>query len=192
MKVKTGIYGGSFNPVHKGHILLTRQFLKEAGLDEVWLVISPQNPLKEQAGLLPDRLRFHLLQLALRDEPHLKACDYEFRLPRPSYTWKTLQQMRLDFPDRDFTLLIGGDNWACFDRWYHHEDILSHFPVIVYPRAGYPVDEATLPQGVSLLHAHLIDISSTEIRRRIRNHEPIGPLVPAAVAREIARLGYYQ
>lgn len=191
-KIKTGIYGGSFNPIHNGHIQLARQFLKGAELDEVWLMVSPQNPWKRHEALLEDSKRFHLMQLALQGEKGLVAKDYEFHLPRPSYTWNTLQKLSKDFPDRSFTLLVGGDNWAYFDDWYHHEDILRNYPVCVYPREGININEGTLPPHVSLLHAPLIHISSTDIRRRIQNHEPIDDFVPEIVAEEMVREGDYR
>ena len=124
-KIKTGIYGGSFNPIHNGHIAIARKMTELAGLDEVWLVVSPQNPLKERGDLLDDRLRLKMTRMALAPYPKLKASDFEFALPRPSYMWNTLQALSAAHPDREFTLLIGADNWEVFSRWYHHEDIIA-------------------------------------------------------------------
>lgn len=191
-KIKTGIYGGSFNPIHNGHIELARQFLEKGGLDEVWLMVTPQNPWKKHEALLDDDKRFHLMQLALKGETGLVAKDYEFHLPRPSYTWNTLKELSKDFPDREFVLLVGGDNWAYFDDWYHYQDILDNYSVCVYPREGITIDEGTLPEHVSVLHAPLIHISSTDIRRRIQNHQPIDDLVPKVVAEEMERDRDYQ
>ena len=125
-KIKTGIYGGSFNPIHNGHIAIARKMTELAGLDEVWLVVSPQNPLKERGDLLDDRLRLEMTRMALAPYPKLKASDFEFALPRPSYMWNTLQALSAAHPDREFTLLIGADNWEVFSRWYHYEDIIAH------------------------------------------------------------------
>ena len=109
--MRIGIFGGSFNPIHVGHISLARQLRQLARLDEVWLMVSPQNPLKQGSNdLLDDRLRYQLARIALHDEEGVKACDYELHLPKPSYTWNTLQHLRQDFPDDTFVLLIGGDN----------------------------------------------------------------------------------
>ena len=179
--IKTGIFGGSFNPIHTGHIALARQLRKAAGLDEVWLMVSPQNPLKAQSGLLDDQLRLQMAQQALADEPDIKACDYEFHLPRPSYTWNTLQALRADYPDREFVLMIGGDNWEHFSRWYRADDIISNYRLIVYPRRGSNIETTSLPPTVTVVEADLLDISSTDIRRRIRRHQTVEGLVPNAI-----------
>ena len=133
--MRIGIFGGSFNPIHNGHVALGREMLSAVALDEVWYMVSPQNPLKKTAGdLAPEEIRFVLTQKALDDEPQLKASDYEFHLPRPSYTWNTLQHLSQDYPDDEFVLIIGGDNWECFDRWAHYEGILREYEIAVYPR----------------------------------------------------------
>ena len=131
---RTGIFGGSFNPIHNGHISLARQLREKAGLDEVWLMVSPQNPLKQSADLLDDNIRMEMVRLALEGVEGIVACDYEMHLPKPSYTWNTLQALSKDYLDREFVLLMGGDNWALFDRWYHAEDILANYQIVVYPR----------------------------------------------------------
>ena len=151
-------------------------------------MVSPQNPFKVNQQLLADHLRLELVCKATADNPHFKASDYEFQLPKPSYTWNTLQQLSHDFPTYRFTLLVGGDNWEAFDRWYHAEDLLANYPVVVYPRQGQTVSSAELPHRVSILNTPLIDISSTEIRCRVRQGEPISHLVPAEIAAEVIRL----
>lgn len=192
MSIRTGIFGGSFNPVHNGHVALAKQLLELAGLDEVWFVVSPHNPLKREADLLDDSQRLRMVQLALAGEPQLKACDYEFRLLRPSYTWNTLQAMERDYPGHSFTLLIGGDNWEHFGRWYRHEDIVRRYPIVIYPRAGSTLDLSALPQGVRAVATELIDLSGTRIRRMIADGQPITGKVPAAVADYIARRHLYE
>lgn len=173
---KTGIFGGSFNPIHNGHIALARQLREAAGLDEVWLMVSPHNPLKEQAGLLDDQLRLQMARQALADEPFIKASDYEFHLPRPSYTWNTLQALEADYPEREFVLMIGGDNWEHFSRWYRADDILSRYSLVVYPRRGSDIGQ--IPENVQVVDAELLDISSTDIRRRVRQGKTIAGMVP--------------
>ena len=129
---RIGIFGGSFNPIHSGHIALARQLRKAAGLDEVWLMVSPQNPLKQGCNdLLDDRLRYAMTRVALHGEEGIVASDYELHLPRPSYTWNTLQRLREDFNQHTFVLLIGGDNWQRFPQWYRAEDILREYQVMV-------------------------------------------------------------
>ena len=186
--IKTGIFGGSFNPIHNGHIQLVRQLREAAGLDEVWLRVSPQNPLKEQAGLLADDLRLQMARQALADEPFIEVSDYEFSLPKPSYTWNTLQSLGQDFPDREFVLLIGGDNWERFSRWYRADDIVSNYQIIVYPRRGSDIDLTSLPPTVSVVEAELLDISSTDIRRRVRRGQSITGMVPDSIVQAVEKL----
>ena len=188
-----GLFGGSFNPTHNGHLSLARQLMEKAHLDEVWLMVSPQNPLKQQSDLLGDEERLAMARAAVKDMPGIVVSDYEMHLPRPSYTWNTLQALSRDYPDREFVLMIGGDNWASFDRWYRHDDILKNYRVVVYPRRETVEDGLSGIDGrqVSLVEAELIDISSTDIRRRIREGRSIRQLVPRAVADMIKRNGYY-
>ena len=181
--IKTGLFGGSFNPIHIGHIHLARQLLRAARLDEVWFLVSPQNPLKQDMRLAPEQQRLEMAQIALRRYKRLKVSDFEFHLPRPSYTWTTLQALSQQYPDREFTLLIGGDNWERFPQWYRHDDILAAYHIAVYPRVDAPIDPATLPPNVLLVKAETVDVSSTQIRERLRNHQSVAGLVPASVER---------
>ena len=180
--IRTGIFGGSFNPIHNGHISLARQLREKAGLDEVWLMVSPQNPLKASADLLDDKIRMEMVRLAVESEEGIIASDYELHLPKPSYTWNTLQNLKKDYPDREFVLMIGGDNWQLFDKWYHADDIRENYQIIVYPRRGFE-------GGIEGLD--LIDISSTEIRERIKAGKGIKRLVPKVVAEYITKHKLY-
>ena len=174
---KIGIFGGSFNPIHNGHISLALQLREKAGLDEVWLMVSPHNPLKQESDLLDDARRMEMVRLALEGVEGIIASDYEMHLPKPSYTWNTLQALKKDYPDHEFTLLMGGDNWASFDRWYRHEDIAANYQIFVYDRTpGEP---------------GFIDISSTEIRARIKAGKGIRRMVPRVVADFIKENGLY-
>ena len=180
--MKIGIFGGSFNPIHVGHIALARQLRQLAALDEVWLMVSPQNPLKQgNTELLDDQLRFGMVVKALEDEDGLVACDYELHLPRPSYTWNTLQALHQDYPQHTFILLIGGDNWQLFPRWYRADDILRDHRVVVYPRRDADIDRSALPSGVTVVDTPLLDISSTEVRRRVRRGLSIKKMVPPVI-----------
>ncbi|WP_036914235.1 nicotinate (nicotinamide) nucleotide adenylyltransferase [Prevotella sp. FD3004] len=175
--IRTGIFGGSFNPIHNGHILLARQLKERARLDEVWLMVSPQNPLKKGDDLLDDDKRMEMARMAVADEKGIIASDYEMHLPKPSYTWNTLEALKRDYPDREFVLMIGGDNWELFDKWYRADDIKANYEVVVYTRT--PGDEG------------FIDISSTDIRQRVKAGRSIRSLVPKAVADFIKKNGYY-
>ena len=189
--VKTGIFGGSFNPIHNGHISLARQLKEKAGLDEVWLMVSPQNPMKQQVNLLSDEARLQMARLALENESGIIASDYEMHLPKPSYTWLTLQALSRDYPDRQFVLMIGGDNWAIFDKWYHAADILQNYQIVVYPRRDKQPVRRELPASVTIVEAELLDISSTEIRQRIREGRSIQEMVPPSVEAFIKQEGLY-
>lgn len=191
--IQTGIYGGSFNPIHTGHTTLGRWLVRKGYLDELWFLVSPQNPLKPASGLLEDQARLHLAQLAVKQNKHLYVSDFEFRLPRPSYMVHTLAALRETFPDRDFVLVIGADNWQRFPQWYHSEEILRHHRLIIYPRPGYPVDPSSLPSGVTLVDSPLLDISSTQIRQAIATNPAYdGEGLSPRVWREIQARGYYQ
>lgn len=186
-KIKTGIYGGSFNPIHNGHIALARHLLQEVELDEIWFVVSPQNPFKVQQQLLADDKRLRLVRKALAPYPQLVASDFEFSLPRPSYMWHTLQGMSAQWPDRELHLIIGADNWLCFDRWYHADDIRRTYPIIIYPRQGYNITPADLPQGVRLVNTPLYNVSSTEIRADIAAGRDISGKVPSTILSEVEK-----
>ena len=198
--LRTGIFGGSFNPIHNGHISLARQLMEKAGLDEVWLMVSPQNPLKQSSDLLDDELRMQMARMALEGIEGIIASDYEMHMPRPSYTWNTLQALSKDFPDREFVLLMGGDNWALFNRWYHHEDILRNYQIVIYPRITQGVRndvqsgnaDCTSFLTPCVIKAELLDISSTEIRQRIKEGKGIRRMVPKAVADFIEEKGLYR
>ncbi len=189
----TGIYGGSFNPIHSGHTRLAEQLCSQGRVDELWLMVSPQNPLKRQAGLLDDEARLHLARLAVQESRQVKVSDFEFHLPRPSFMVNTLAALRKHFPERRFVLVIGADNWLHFDRWYQPEEIRAHHQILVYPRPGYPLKTDSLPAGVILADTPLLNISSTEIREEIHRgtYRDDGRLHPA-VWEEIQAKGYYK
>lgn len=187
--MKIGLFGGSFNPIHIGHISLARQLKELAGVDEVWLMVSPQNPLKQGSNdLLDDHLRFALTRLALHGEKQIVASDYELHLPKPSYTWNTLQHLKKDYPNDEFVLLIGGDNWQVFPRWYKADDILRDYRIVIYPRRDCETDRKALPANVTVAETDLIDLSSTQIRRCIALGEPITGMVPPIIEPLVQRL----
>lgn len=180
--MKIGLFGGSFNPIHNAHIKLASTICREAGLDEVWFMVTPHNPLKRQEGLMDEKDRLAMVRIALEKEPNLKASDYEFHLERPSFTWNTLQHLSKDYPTDEFYIIIGGDNWEIFNHWAHHEEILRDYHIIVYPRKDSLMDTTSLPPSVSIIRMPEMDISSTMIREMLRNGEDISPYVSPKVA----------
>lgn len=181
--MKIGIYGGSFNPVHYGHVGLAKWVIEHTDLDELWLLVSPNNPLKPAGMLAPEQERLDAVRQAVRDIPHVIASDFEFSLPRPSYTANTLRALQTAYPQHEFTLVIGEDNIAIFDQWREYEYILENFRIFVYPRnltaerSNSPKDGLTTMWSDSvaikevrfLRNAPLYNVSSTQIRNSLRN-----------------------
>lgn len=181
--LKVAIFGGSFDPVHNGHVALADEVLSRGLADEVWFMVTPQNPHKQGSVLSDEQQRLQMVKLALEGKPGMVACDFEFALPRPSYTLHTLNALTEAFPSKEFSLLIGADNWEKFDRWYKGDEILARHCVIVYPRGNEA--EPQLPNGVQWLPAKLYDVSSTKVRADVNAGKSIADLVPAVVARFI-------
>lgn len=188
---RVGVFGGSFNPVHWGHVRLAEWIVRHGWADEVWLMVSPRNPLKEQVGLLPEAERLDMARLAAGEVAGVRASDFEFSLPRPSYTWRTLEALRAAFPATAFSLIIGADNWQHFDRWARPDYIRAHHKLLVYPRPGYPLDASALPDGVDLLGAPVFDVSSTRVRKLLRENGDASRLVPAPVLHYIKERHLY-
>ncbi|MBQ3680467.1 MAG: nicotinate-nucleotide adenylyltransferase [Paludibacteraceae bacterium] len=181
MNKKVGIFCGSFNPIHNGHVALADYIARNSDLDEVWLVVSPLNPLKRTIAdtLAPNEQRLDMVRLALRSCERLFASDIEFSLPLPNYTINTLNALKSKYPETDFSLIIGADNLALFERWKDSDVIMSNFNMLVYPRPGVDLDSLMqkYPKVRVLENAPLHDISSTEIRRRISSGESVSGLV---------------
>ena len=177
---KVAIFGGSFDPIHNGHLALAAEVLARGLACEVWFMVTPQNPHKQGCTLSDESLRLQMVQLAVDGKAGMAACDFEFALPRPSYTFNTLAALEEAFPEKEFLLLIGADNWRKFDSWYKGEEMLSKYGIIVYPRG----DEAVplLPPGVQWLPATLYDVSSTMVRAAVAAGEDITSFVPHSVS----------
>lgn len=188
MATHVTIFGGSFNPIHLGHLALCKTLLHQGLTDEVWLMVSPANPLKHSHLLLPEQVRLHLCERAIEGESGIVASPFEFAMPRPSYTWQTLKALHIAYPHMEFSLLIGADNWAIFDRWAHHAEILAHHDLFIYPRPSHPLDLATLPACCHPIEAPLLPISSTEIRQRLQGGLDVSHMLPPGVEAEIRRL----
>lgn len=171
--IRTGIFGGTFNPIHLGHLALANYLCEENWVDELWFLMTPQNPFKQEQTLLDNHLRMKMVEVAIADYPRFKASDFEFTLPRPSYTVTTLQKLSETYPDREFVLIIGADNWAAFDKWKSPEEILRNHRILVYPRPGYEINPHELPAQVKAVNTPLLEISSTFIRESIASGKDI-------------------
>ena len=172
-----GIFGGSFDPIHNGHLHLAQYAVEHTDLDRIWLMVSPRNPLKNHGPVATDGQRLEMARLAVEGIPGIDISDFEFHLPKPSYTYLTLTELRKAYPDHKFRLLIGGDNWTNFQQWRHPEEIIRQFGLIVYPRPG---ESILLPsengkhktENVVILHgAPQMPVSSTHIRQLLNNKE---------------------
>lgn len=179
--MKIGIFGGSFNPIHIGHCILAEYIAKFSDLDEVWLNISPQNPLKSSSDLAEDSHRMNMLNIAIKESTCLKVCDIEFSLPRPSYTVTTLEKLKEKYPEHEFSLIIGADNWHNFKKWRNWEKIIQNHDILVYPRAGYELVNDGNYTNVKFIDAPLIEISSTFIRETLKKGINLNFFLPHGV-----------
>lgn len=187
-KVRTGIFGGSFNPPHIGHLAIANYICEFEDLDEVWFMVSPHNPFKQESELMDDELRLKLMHLAVEDYPRFKVSDFEFSLPRPSYSINTLEKLKEKYPDRLFTLIIGADNWQVFNKWKDADKIIDSFDIFVYPRKGYEIDKQSLPENVKLSNAPIIEISSTFIRESFNEGKDVRFFLPEKVYKELKKV----
>lgn len=190
-KLRTGIFGGSFNPIHIGHLALANYLCENDYIDVLWFLVSPQNPFKQNEKLLDDKTRLRMVNAAVRGYGRFYVSDFEFSLPKPSYTINTLNKLSETYTDRDFYLIIGADNWAAFDRWKSPEEIISKHHVLVYPRLGYDIPEM-LPQNVRAVDSPLIEVSSTFIRESISQGKDVRYFLHPAVYEIIEKESLYR
>ena len=179
--MKIGLFFGSFNPIHVGHLIIANYMATHTDLREVWLVVSPQNPHKEKQTLAKDYDRLHLVRLAIEDNAKLKASNIEFDLPKPSYTIDTLTYLKERHPKKSFVLIMGGDNLGTFHKWKNYETILKNHQIYVYSRPKYDLGPLANHESVSLFQAPLMDISASYIRNCIKNGKSIKYLVTPPV-----------
>ncbi|MCY7349289.1 MAG: nicotinate-nucleotide adenylyltransferase [Cytophagaceae bacterium] len=189
--MRIGLFFGSFNPIHIGHLIVANVMATTTDLEQVWFVVSPQNPFKKNKSLLHEFDRFDLVEKAIADNHRLKATDVEFSMPRPSFTIDTLVRLREKFPQHQFRLIIGEDNLAQFSNWKQHQQILGEFGLYVYPRPRSELSELRTHTNVRLVEAPLLDISATFIRARIKANRSIRYMVPEAVERLIELKKFY-
>ena len=185
----TGLYFGSFNPVHNGHLMLANYLVENSELDTIWFVISPQNPFKTKESLLPDYQRLELMNRAIEG---FDKCDIEFNMPKPSYTIDTLTYLREKYPSRDFFLIMGTDNLEHFDHWKNYQQILAHHKIIVFPRNGSNGGALRNHPQIRIVNTPIIEISSTFIRRSIHEGKDVRFFMPEKVYNYIDEMNFWK
>ncbi len=191
-RMKTGLFFGSFNPIHNGHIALAAQMIQRTDLEEFWFVVTPQNPLKNKTDLLEDAQRLRLVRLAVEDIPDMRVSDVEFHMPRPSYTIDTLKHLSGQYPDREFILVMGSDGLENFSLWKNHEEIVKKYSRYIYPRPGTPPGFLNNVRNVKIIEAPPLNISSTKIRTALALNQDVGHLLPPKVYQAILQEGWYK
>lgn len=189
--MKIGLYFGSFNPIHGGHLIIANHVLNESDLQKIWFVISPQNPFKNSDSLLNEFHRYRLVQKAIENDLRLKASDIEFNLPKPSYTVHTLAYLKEKYPSHDFSIIMGSDSFQNLSKWKNAEAISANYKIIIYKRPGFEV-ENKLNANIQIMDAPLLEISATYIRGLIKAGKSIKYLVPTSVEEEIAASSYFK
>ena len=189
--MKIGLYFGSFNPIHIGHLIVASHVANHTDMQQVWFVVSPQNPLKSSSVLLNEYHRLYLVQLAVEDDLRLRASDVEFKLPRPSYTIDTLTYLQEKYPQHAFSIIMGSDGFQNLPKWKNFELLVKNFPFIIYKRQGFDVVD-TWQANVNILNAPMLQISATTIRENIKTGKTIRYLVPDKVREEIEQNRYYK
>jgi nicotinate-nucleotide adenylyltransferase len=181
--MKIGLYFGTFNPIHIGHLIIANHLAEYSGLDQIWMVVTPHNPLKNKQTLLDDYQRLQLVFLATEDYPKIKPSDIEFKLPQPNYTVNTLAHLQEKYPQHIFSLIMGEDNLKSLHKWKNHEVILQNYEIYVYPRISSGEDNLTFKNNpkIHVIDAPVVEISSTFIRENIKNKKNVQPLLPSKV-----------
>lgn len=190
--MKVGLFFGSFNPIHIGHMVLANYMLEYTDLDRIWFVISPHNPLKNKSSLLHERHRLQMVQIATENNSKLKASNVEFKLPQPSYTVNTLAHLKEKYPSTDFALLMGEDNLGSFHKWKNYEEILKYHELYVYPRHKSADTELRKHKNVKFVDAPRMEISSTMIRNAIKEKKDLRYFVPEAVWTYLQEMHFYE
>ena len=190
--MKIGLYFGSFNPVHSGHLMIANFIAEFTNLNQVWMVVSPHNPLKPAGSLLQDYHRFHLVELGIGSYKKIKASKIEFELPRPSYTINTLSYLKERYPQHDFSLIMGSDNLETLHKWKNYEIILEDHDIFVYPRPLHDGGNLKNHERVKWIEAPLMEISSTFIRNAIKNGKDVRFMMPETVADYIDEMNFYK
>jgi nicotinate-nucleotide adenylyltransferase len=188
--MKIGLYFGSFNPVHVAHLIIANHILNETEIEKVWFVVSPQSPFKE-SNLLNEYHRLELVRLATEDDVRIKASDIEFGLPKPSYTSTTLAYLEEKYPEHEFCIIMGSDSFQNLHKWKNAETIIKNYPIYVYLRNGFDIDNA-IGAKLTILEAPLLQLSATQIRNYIKQGKSVRYMLPDKVLDEIEKGGYYK
>jgi nicotinate-nucleotide adenylyltransferase len=193
-KTKIGLYFGTFNPIHVGHMIIANHMAEHSNLDQIWMMVTPHNPHKEKNSLLDDRQRLHLVRLATEDFPKIKPSDFEFKLPQPNYTVNTLAHLQDKYPKNEFSLIMGEDNLKNLHKWKNYETILENYEIYVYPRISSDLENFEFKNHPKIhkINAPVVEISSTFIRENIKNKKNVRPLLPEKVWAEIDHNNYYK
>lgn len=189
---RTGLFFGSFDPIHTGHLIIAGYMTAYTDLDEIWFVISPQNPFKTEKEITGQETRKEMLKLAISDNPKFRISDIEFEMPAPHYTHKTLDVLREKYTEKQFVLIIGTDNLDAFDRWKNYEKIMEMIDIYVYPRPGFETSRFLSHPSIHLVQAPLIDISSTYIRESFMENKPVRYMLTENVFDYIIKKGLYR
>lgn len=192
--MKIGLYFGTFNPIHVGHLIIANHMAEHSDLEQIWMVVTPHNPLKQKNTLLDDYQRLHLVRLATEDYPKIKPSDIEFKLPQPNYTVNTLAHLMEKYPQHEFSLIMGEDNLKSLHKWKNYEYILQHHDIYIYPRVSEEAENLTLKDHprVYWIDAPIVEISSTFIRENIKNKKNIRPLLPHNVWEYVDHNNFYR
>jgi len=190
--MKIGLFFGSFNPIHVGHMVIANYMLEYTDLERIWFVVSPQNPLKIKSSLLDERQRLHMVNLAIGDSNKYKASNIEFKLPQPSYTINTLTHLHEKYPQHEFVLIMGSDNLKSFHKWKNYEEILKQYELYVYPRANDKADDFEKHRKVKLVNAPLMEISSTAIRSAVKEKRDLRYFVAEPVWEYLRAMHFYE
>ena len=189
---KTGLFFGSYNPIHHGHLIIASYMLEYTDLDEVWFVVSPQNPLKEKKNLLADYHRLALVNLAVEDHYQFRSSNIEFSMPKPSYTIDTLTWLNEKYENREFVLICGTDIFPTFRKWKNYEALIDQYKIYVYPRPGYGLGDYRDHESIFIHNAPIMEISSSFIRNGIRERKNMDFWMPAKVYKYILEMHFYE
>jgi nicotinate-nucleotide adenylyltransferase len=190
--MKAGLFFGSYDPVHIGHLAIANYMVEYGGIDQLWFVVSPHNPFKKQENLLDDSQRLEMVRLAIAGDQRFVACDIEFKLPKPSYTINTLEYLSEEYPKYQFIPIMGSDNYVNISQWKDYQILANNYHFLVYPRPGFAIDASTLPFNFRLVEAPLIEISSTFIRKAIAEKHDVRHFLPPSVHKYIEEMAFYK